>query len=55
MEIMQVLRGDADILPRPGLKLEYGDRFAMNFPGVGALVKIIAVQALTAAYGLVAP
>jgi hypothetical protein len=55
MEIAQVRRSDADILSRPGLKLEYGDRFAMNFPSVSEIVKIIAVWALAAAYGLVAP
>src|SRR5262249_27630584 len=29
MEIMQVRRGDADILPRPDLVLEYGDRLGL--------------------------
>ena len=29
MEIMQVRRGDADILPRPDLMLEYGDRLGL--------------------------
>src|SRR5262249_40986872 len=29
MEIMQVRRGDADILPRPDVVLEYGDRLGL--------------------------
>jgi putative transport protein len=29
MEVMQVRRGDADILPRPDLVLEYGDRLGL--------------------------
>src|SRR5262249_57650058 len=29
LEIVQVRRGDADILPRPDLTLEYGDRLGL--------------------------